>query len=378
VCLNREIVMVVSDVCHDVEEGRAIGTLCKEFCMKNTLVPVSCQPFHGGKEIVFKATFHGNPVFVKGRRSRADENLEESLFWTDENGVEQYPTLDEFKHVVNAHLFHNFNISYNEQTFYKLWPLPLNRDAFSPTQNQMLLKLSMKTLWNLLQDSEYVFIKLFQHFDVFPEVYGTCSGLYIVEEVQSLDWPGLMEKTSFVAWARRAKIGLGILDLVEELDTMFDHPVHLCDVKPEHFGLSEHGRIKYNDVDNVYLKPIVDNSVGDGSACVKHSDCDFFDCKGQCDMAKRKCSGGVVNNNLQIVCEKIFLGKSYAMKSLGGSGLLASRHGEKVLKPLLQACANPSGSETEVRLSADNSHLKSLRKALKEIISFGERLENES
>ena len=65
-------------------------------------------------------------------------------------------------------------------------------------------------------------------------------------------------------------------------------------------------RIKYNDADNIYLKPVLDRSIGDGSKCVKHSDCDFFDCKGQCNLISKTCTGGVVNNNLQIVCEKIY------------------------------------------------------------------------
>ena len=236
----------------------------------------------------------------------------------------------------------------------------------------------METFWNLLQDPEYVFLMLFKHFDVFPEVYGTCGGLYIVEEVAPLDLPALLERTSFSAWAGRAKVALSILDLLEELDTMFDYPVHLCDVKAEHFGMSEQGRIKYNDADNVYLKPVLDRSIGDGSACSKHSDCDFFDCKGQCDLIKQKCSGGVVNNNLQIVCEKIFLGTSLGFKSLGGTGLLASRHGENALKPLLEACANPSGSDSDVRLAADKSHYKILRKALKEIVSINAKLKEDN
>ena len=56
-------------------------------------------------------------------------------------------------------------------------------------------------------------------------------------------------------------VGLAILDLVEEMDSMSDHPVHLCDVKSERFGLSVQGRVKYLNVDNVYLKPVVDKTV---------------------------------------------------------------------------------------------------------------------
>ncbi len=54
---------------------------------------------------------------------------------------------------------------------------------------------------------------------------------------------------------------------------------------------------------------------------------------------------------MQVVCEKVFLGVSLGFKSLGGTGLLASRHAEAAgLQPLLEACANPSGSKDNTRL----------------------------
>jgi hypothetical protein len=48
-----------------------------------------------------------------------------------------------------------------------------------------------------------------------------------------------VERTSFSGWAKRAELSLAIMDLLQELEVMFESPVHLCDVKPEHFGLSE-------------------------------------------------------------------------------------------------------------------------------------------
>ena len=35
--LGRDITSVLSDICHDVEEGKAIGSLCKEICSQNIL-----------------------------------------------------------------------------------------------------------------------------------------------------------------------------------------------------------------------------------------------------------------------------------------------------------------------------------------------------
>ena len=102
-----------------------------------------------------------------------------------------------------------------------------------------------------------------------------------------------------------------MLDLVEELDTMFSSPLHLCDVKAEHFGLSDNGRVKYLDLDSVQLRPLADRTVGDSTDCREHSDCDFFDCRGRCDLLTHKCAGGVVNNNLQVLTISIIISDIY-------------------------------------------------------------------
>jgi hypothetical protein len=47
---------------------------------------------------------------------------------------------------------------------------------------------------------------------------------------------------------------LAILDLLDELENVFDQPIHLCDVKPEHFGISDFGKVKFLDLDSVFLK----------------------------------------------------------------------------------------------------------------------------
>ena len=40
--------------------------------------------------------------------------------------------------------------------------------------------------------------------------------------------------------------------------------------------------------------------MGPGVNCSAHSECGYFDCKGRCDLVEGKCSGEIVNNNLQV------------------------------------------------------------------------------
>ncbi len=137
----------------------------------------------------------------------------------------------------------------------------------------------MDSAWALLQSNEFVFSTLYQELDVFPEVYGTCGGLFLVErvrrsqlttktrcederhsyclQVEPLNIPGFWEKSSFSDFSHRVASALKILDLLEELDVVFDEPLLMCDVKSEHFGITAQGRIKVLDSDGVGLKSVV-------------------------------------------------------------------------------------------------------------------------
>ena len=110
-------------------------------------------------------------------------------------------------------------------------------------------------VWSLLQDNEYVLSKLYASVDIFPTLLGSCGGLYVVEALEPLSFPPrYFAKLSFNQWAQRVSVTLAILDLLDELENVFEDPVHLCDVKPEHFGISDFGKVKVLDLDSVFLK----------------------------------------------------------------------------------------------------------------------------
>lgn len=154
--------------------------------------------------------------------------------------------------------------------------------------------------------------------DVFPTLLGTCGGYYVVEALEPLSYPNYLSKLTFHQWAQRVSVALAILDLLDELEHVFDEPIHLCDVKPDHFGISDFGKVKVLDLDSVFLKSYLgtfsrkacfwvlkiplfsDKTMTQNVSCESHADCDFFDCKGQCDLIRNQCTNGVVNNNLQV------------------------------------------------------------------------------
>lgn len=72
------------------------------------------------------------------------------------------------------------------------------------------------------------------------------------------------------------------------------------------FGISENGNVKLLDLDSAYF----DRSIPLNSSikCRKNSDCSLLDCSGYCDKRTRRCHiNRRINNNLQVLCEKILL-----------------------------------------------------------------------
>ena len=64
--------------------------------------------------------------------------------------------------------------------------------------------------------------------------------------------------------------------------------------------------------------------VYNGKPCNKDSDCKRHECQGTCHPVNRTCQGPVRNNNLQGICEKIFIERRlfYLYHEYFGPGLL--------------------------------------------------------
>ena len=62
---------------------------------------------------------------------------------------------------------------------------------------------------------------------------------------------------SFSEFSVRLSVALAILEFLDELESIFKHPVYLCDVKSSHFGISGDAKIKFLDLDAVFQKSVL-------------------------------------------------------------------------------------------------------------------------
>lgn len=347
--------------CRLFEHSVAIGSLCRPLCVSQEIQSFTCHSFRQGKEAVFSAEWHHTKLVFKAARS-----VRQNLHWYD-NGVKKYPSEKDFQNTIRAIILSKLNVTLTHENAVRLSRLKPN---YEETERLKRLQ-EMDNLWPLVQDNEYVISALYTDVDIFPQLLGTCGQYFAVEYLEPLQGVSTLLSLSDgrEEWAKRLRLSILIMELVNELDSSFKEPFHLCDVKLTHFGLTKTGtRLKFIDLDTVYPKSVVNRIIRNRGECQSDDDCDFYDCRGRCNIETKKCIGAVTNNNLQIVCEKLFLGWTMSNKMII-PGLLMSQHTPSSLATLLRQCANPESEASKPREAANEDTKQRLYNIIVEIES---------
>lgn len=304
--------------CLDYKRGRAFGNLCSPLCDRGEVAVLSCQSMHKGKSSVFTARWNDTVVVIKSHRIKSE------YIPLVANASESFPDHHELTEMVLQSLRVNFGVQ-PTGNLTSLYPFLGSK---SITNKEL-----MNNLWQLSQDNEYVTLMINEHSRLFPRILASCGTFYAMEYAQPISQLDMFSDRleDFIQRIRQAEM---ILKLLKGLETSFEQPLHMCDVKLEHFGQLDGNRLVLLDSDTVFPKPVVDRSVADGRRCVEHHDCDLFDCRSLCNTVIGLCDSPVVNNNLQLVCQKIFI----------EAGLLTSQHLPKDQHRLLEECARPYSS----------------------------------
>lgn len=255
-CSNDEIERYMTTLCNEYDDGIAMGDMCPELCdgfpKAQAVKPVACQARHFGKEVVFEAVWQENKVFVKGHSAVLNHPDLTTVYSLNDLGQKVYPDLRDFESMAENYLKDNLGIVLSGNIFLRFLNLQLNSG-----DDTNYLHRVMENVWTLIQANEFVFSTLFEEYDIFPEVYGSCGGVYVVEKIYQLPYPNFGQRLSFEEWSLRVKSALAVLELLDELETSFDEPLLLCDVKTDHFGLSGEAKAKLIDSDNIGFKSVI-------------------------------------------------------------------------------------------------------------------------
>ncbi|XP_031768745.2 divergent protein kinase domain 1C [Galleria mellonella] len=333
-CTNVHPRLHIQHICTNYAKGASVGNLCQSLCHPDGVPSLSCHSFYMEKEAVFSGTWMNKSVVFKSLKKSSDTKELKQLNSLNEK---KYPTEEEFSKMIQSNIRNKFNISVNDVDAWRMSYIPNQLGGIERN-------IEMENVWSFLQDNEYLALLLYEKYAIFPKLLGSCGSLYAVQKLNSISgyWHLMTLYDSQEEWEKRIKLSLMILDYLFLLEKKLPEPLHICDVKMNHFGVtSDSKKIMYLDLDSVHPRTIVDKITGDGSQCKQHSDCDFLDCRSFCNLITFKCEYGVVNNNLQIVCERIFLGWVMSGRVMV-PGLLLGPRTPRVLIELLELCANPT------------------------------------
>lgn len=334
-CSNSFSIKFLQELCSLYKKEVVSGSLCHSICVSHTIRYQKCTNYRDGKVvIVADADDLPYPIILKSAK-HSFKDFDSISFKVGDQ--QKYPYFSAFRQIIRDSVLLNLglNLTFEIDEIGQVWSIDTQTFFESMKWSKRAYVTLMDSVWPLIQQDEYLLLRLNQHLPYMPKLYGTCGYVYAVEYAP----PSKLFYSSVIegGWSARAKLALGILDVVRALDFDFHEPLHICDVKPENFGISStNKRIKLIDTDCLLRDSIIKKELRNKS-CHTDQECTFFDCKGWCRTKEKKCANERINTNLQVVCEYILQGKYFFVGLLKKAPLKL----REKLSWLLRQCAYP-------------------------------------
>ena len=267
------------------------------------------------------------------------------VYWNDRRHDAMFPSQEEFQSMVDtfvkSFLGHDGKENYENGLFVEA--------VLYQHQNERNSMEKHKQFWLLMQDHEFLTAYLFQDYNFFPQIYGICGSLYGIEYAKPLSNNALLPFT--FSWKERLTRAKDIVKYIELIEHGWIEPLHLCDVKHDHFGWRGDGKVVYLDLDAVLTESSLAKIMINTPNCQSNEDCTFFDCAGYCELSTNTCLSERMNTNLQVVCNKIFTGHSESA-FVRLAGLLVSPERDAFLSDAIDLCSTNKGMTAEAMIEA--------------------------
>lgn len=236
--------------CEEYQQGVLTGDLCEDLCLGGHVEYKRCLYYENGKKVL-AASWRGVPIVLKSKLENfssyealslleyqdtvGDVGAEEELSPLD---VVFYATL-QIKNLLGLEAGSNLTLP-------RLWGQKLKK------RSQSYLRAELASLWSLLQQEEYTFLRVMQDLtDHVAKVLGSCGHFYAVEylaaghawdqNIFSLEEfsqsPKSGDGQTLTEIDMVPRVALSFLDMVDQFEKDFSHHLHLCDIKPENFAI---------------------------------------------------------------------------------------------------------------------------------------------
>ena len=240
--------------CDDYHDGLISGSICSDLCDKKIITFQKCTNYRDGKKALI-AKKKGEFIILKAKKAH----------WSNLDPIEVvdiFPSMKDFMKMVRESIEFTLGIPVKDLPKFPKDDMALLSELSSMDVQHFLkshttegevedsrTKALMRSVWALIQQSEYVMMAFLQDKSHIPKVGGTCGHFYQMEylphgealESTLLEVAGLGKE---VPWRSRLKVTLSLLEALRSYDEEFRETLHLCDVKSENFGVSAGGTVK--------------------------------------------------------------------------------------------------------------------------------------
>uniref|UniRef100_A0A3Q3DXN9 Divergent protein kinase domain 1Ab n=1 Tax=Hippocampus comes TaxID=109280 RepID=A0A3Q3DXN9_HIPCM len=222
-----------------------------------------------------------------------------------------------------------------------------------------------RSSWALLQLNDFLLALALQERGHTPKILGFCGDLYVTEKVPNAPLYGVRAPAWTPAWVRRAadhwftpawhhraKISMGLLELVEDLFHGAFGSFLMCDLSAAHFGYTGRYDFRVADAQNIVPQATFQEAIRQ-QRCDRDTDCVYgVDCLTSCDLTKRRCTPEVAEPNLVKACRVL---EDYVLQG-------APSDIREELEKQLYACMALRGSaeQAEIQHSLVLNNLKTL------------------
>ncbi|KAI3368352.1 hypothetical protein L3Q82_008058 [Scortum barcoo] len=337
-----------NSICDKYRKGVIDGSACSSLCEKDTLYLGKCftarpksQVYSGSwgdLEGVIKCQMEEAPHYDLG--SEMEPRKEAAAFNKPTKGT----SVEKFREMILAHLK-------------------------TPIKDGHISLPEARSTWALLQLNEFLLALVLQDREHTPKLLGFCGDLYVMEKVPhsplygiSLPWiievwipAGLrrsMDQWFTPSWPHKAKISIGLLELVEDVFHGTFGSFLMCDVSANSFGYNDRHDLKVMDARYIVPEAIFQEGIRQ-QHCDADEDCLYgVDCLTSCDLTKHRCTPEVTRPNLAKACEAL---KDYILRG-------APSDVSEELEKQLYACIALKGSaeQMEIEHSLILNNLKTL------------------
>ncbi|KAF4117051.1 divergent protein kinase domain 1A isoform X1 [Onychostoma macrolepis] len=352
-CRGRECKSII---CEKYSKGIIDGSACSSLCEESSLYFGRCLSTKPNNQ-VYTGSWGDHDGVIKCQLSDIlHYELGEELEPKKEVALFDKPTrgtsVEKFKEMVASHLKAKVGEQANLSSLVSL----ILSVADSNKDGHISLP-EAKSAWALLQLNEVLLAVVLQDREHTPRLLGFCGDLYVVERVPhtplyglSLPWPmelwiptGMrrnMDQWFTPSWPRKAKIFIGLLELIEDIFHGTFGSFLMCDMRASTFGYTDRHDLRLVDGRRVVAEEAFKQAMI-LQRCEDDEDCVYgVDCRTSCDRAEHRCMAEVAQPNLARACGAL---KDYLLRG-------APVHLQEELEKQLYACMALKGSAEQMEM----------------------------